>query len=276
MVRNLRTNITERIAIDIGFYNSSLGGCTPGVGTWEDNERLQTADQARLRREEYEYGMDNPNFIDNSDFACDPQKSGAYIFRPNNTMVWPASCTSGNCWKEPTITANTGNLLSEVYIAYADWATLIVRLVKGINRIEVEYTVGPIPQPNFEDGPIYLQGKEVVLRYNTSLETDGQFYADSNAREMVLREYNKRGPAYPNPYQISEPAASNYYPVNVLIALEDKNRDIGFSVAVDRSMGGSSLASGSLELMVHRRTQVRLIHSLHVSLLAPLVGLFIK
>ncbi|EGD74140.1 hypothetical protein PTSG_06149 [Salpingoeca rosetta] len=210
-VRNLKTNVTERVAIDIGFYNSSLGGCTYG--------------------------------------------SGAYIFRPNNSMVWPAACTDGNCTRAPKITASTGPLVSEVYITYANWATLIVRLISGVDRIEVEYTVGPIPQANFEGGSPYLQGKEVVLRYNTTLSTNGHFFTDSNAREMVERVYNKRGPAYPNPYQISEPAAGNYYPVNALMALEDKAKNVGFSVAVDRSLGGASLASGSLELMVHRRTQ---------------------
>lgn len=30
-----------------------------------------------------------------------------------------------------------------------------------------------------------------MLRYNTSMSTNGVFYADSNAREMVERVYNK-------------------------------------------------------------------------------------
>ena len=44
--------------------------------------------------------------------------------------------------------------------------------------------------------------------------------------------------------------------MNALLALEDETAGVGFSVAVDRSLGGASLADGSLELMVHRRTQV--------------------
>lgn len=122
--------------------------------------------------------------------------------------------------------------------------------------MEIEYTVGPIPQAGFED-PAYLQGKEIALRYNTSLRTEGRFYADSNAREMVERRINERPVSYPRPYNISEPVAGNYYPVNALLGLEDEAAGVGLSVAVDRSLGGASLAEGSMELMVHRRTQVR-------------------
>lgn len=149
-----------------------------------------------------------------------------------------------------------GAVVSEIHITWAAWATAVVRLSAGYNAVEVEYTVGPIPQYSFEDAKrVYLQGKEVVLRYNTSLNTGGTFYADSNGRELVRRDYNKRGPAYPMPYNISEPVAGNYYPVNTLLAIQDVKADVGFSVAVDRSMGGASLANGELELMVHRRTQ---------------------
>ena len=176
-------------------------------------------------------------------FACDSQSSGAYIFRPNTSNVWPAQCVSDtpsasqDCSNLPTFEVVVGALVNEVHVTFNDWATIVVRLTANMPFIEVEYTVGPIPQYSFEQGgEKYLQGKEVVLRYNTSLNTLGSFYADSNAREMVKREYNLRGPSYPLPYQISEPVAGNYYPINVLGALQDDAAGIGFSVAVDRSM----------------------------------------
>eukprot|EP00051_Salpingoeca_urceolata_P027075 m.479938 g.479938 ORF g.479938 m.479938 type:complete len:1085 (+) comp21646_c0_seq1:45-3299(+) len=247
-VTNTKSGVSANVAIDIGFYNSSVGGCTPGVGMGAK----------RNRREEYEYGMDDPVYDlgDDNKFACDGQPSGAYIFRPNSSNVYPAACTTtGGCGAKPTFTAVKGDLVSEVYITFADWATVVVRLVKDTPNIEVEYTVGPIPMHSFESGHKYLQGKEVVLRYNTSLKTEGVFYHDSNGREMIRREINKRGPAYPHPYNISEPAAGNFYPVNALMALEDESTGASFGIAVDRSLGGASLASGELELMVHRRTQ---------------------
>ena len=69
---------------------------------------------------------------------------------------------------------------------------------------------------------------------------------------MILRERNKRGPSYP-PYEVNEPVAGNYYPVNSLISLDDG--DVEMAVVTDVTMGGSSMADGQLELMVHRRCQ---------------------
>lgn len=46
---------------------------------------------------------------------------------------------------------------------------------------------------------------------------------------------------------------SNYYPVNAMISIEDETQQ--FTVVTDVSQGGSSLESGQLELMVHRRVQ---------------------
>lgn len=276
-VKNLKSGVTGTVAIDIGFYNASVGGCTPGVGSTAAQQALREAPAsglgARVRREDGERGMDETAMhvldaaatdAEAQKFACDGQKSGAYIFRPNSSTVFPAACagaegsnaSAATCREQPTMKVVKGDVVSEVHITWAAWATAVVRLSAGYSAVEVEYTVGPIPQYSFEDAKrVYLQGKEVVLRYNTSLNSGGTFYADSNGREMVKREYNKRGPAYPDPYNISEPVAGNYYPVNALLALEDTAADVGFSVAVDRSMGGASVANGELELMVHRRTQ---------------------
>ena len=93
------------------------------------------------------------------------------------------------------------------------------------------------------------------MRFNTSLQTQGTAYFDSNAREMIRRDYNLRGPAYPAPYQVSEPVAGNYYPVNSVASLQDEAANVGFHVVVDRAMGGASLGNGEIEFMVHRRVQ---------------------
>merc|ERR1711977_497848 len=69
----------------------------------------------------------------------------------------------------------------------------------------------------------------------------------------VKRVYNKRGPTYPSVYNISEPVAGNYYPVNALISLDDGAMEL--AVLTDVSQGGASLKDGQIELMVHRRIQ---------------------
>lgn len=95
-------------------------------------------------------------------------------------------------------------------------------------------------------------GKEVVLKFNTDLNSDKVFYTDSNGREMVKRIRDGRGPSYP-PLQINEPVAENYYPVNSLMSLDDGETEM--AIVTDVAMGGSSMADGSLEIMVHRRLQ---------------------
>jgi alpha-mannosidase len=97
-------------------------------------------------------------------------------------------------------------------------------------------------------------GKEVIVKYSSGLASAGTFYTDANGREMVKRQYNERGPSYPT-LQVNEPVAGNYYPVNMMIALQDKKQNAELAVVTDVTQGGASLADGELELMVHRRLQ---------------------
>eukprot|EP00935_MAST-01C_sp_MAST-1C-sp1_P000879 g879.t1 len=109
------------------------------------------------------------------------------------------------------------------------------------------------PSPDDKDALPNNWGKELVLRYSSGLKSNGVFYTDSNGKEMLRREYNKRGPSYPVPYNVSEPVAGNYYPVNAMMSLDDGKNEL--AILADVSQGGASLADGSLELMVHRRVQ---------------------
>ena len=70
---------------------------------------------------------------------------------------------------------------------------------------------------------------------------------------MLLRQRDARGPTYPQPYNISEPVAGNYYPVNAMMRLDDGELEL--AVLTDVSQGGASLQDGALEFMVHRRVQ---------------------
>ena len=126
--------------------------------------------------------------------------------------------------------------------------------------VEVEWTVGPIPS----DDKI---GKEIILRYDTDIESQSKFYTDANGREVLERIRNYR-PTWN--YTIVEPVSGNYYPVNSRIWIKDQNRQftiltgvyiycstatcqVKFLVFLDRSEGGSSIHDGSVEIMLHRR-----------------------
>ncbi|XP_052729058.1 probable alpha-mannosidase At5g13980 isoform X2 [Vigna angularis] len=164
----------------------------------------------------------------------DPQNSGAYVFRPNGTFPI-------NHEKKALLTVLNGPLLDEVHQQINPWIYQITRLYKGKEHVEVEFIVGPIP---IEDGT----GKEVATQISTTMETNKTFYTDSNGRDFIkrIRDYRTDWDL-----EVNQPAAGNYYPINLGIYVEDNKTE--FSVLVDRSIGGSSLQDGQIELMVHRR-----------------------
>ena len=170
------------------------------------------------------------------------QNSGAYIFRPTSDQKLhslPPKRTKS------VIFYNAGPV-KEVHSAFGQggWIKQIARLLPGKDFVEIEYVVGPVP---IDDG-----GKEVVSKWKTSIKSNDHFFTDSNGREFLKRkrgDHNVFGPDQPNS---DEPVSGNYYPVNTAIFIEDDEHSFG--CIVDRSQGGSSLADGTLELMIQRRT----------------------
>src|SRR5207248_239646 len=82
----------------------------------------------------------------------------------------------------------------------------------------------------------------------TDLQSGSEFLTDSSGREMLKRVLNYR-PTWN--LSIAEKVAGNYYPVNTRIMIQDESRQL--SLFNDRSQGGSSLAPGRMEVMLHRR-----------------------
>ncbi|CAN1295895.1 Probable alpha-mannosidase At5g13980 [Linum perenne] len=117
----------------------------------------------------------------------------------------------------------------------------VTRLYKGMEHVEVEFIIGPIP---IDDGV----GKEVVTQITTSLKTSKTFYTDSNGRDFIkrIRDYRTDWDL-----EVTEPVAGNYYPINLGIYVEDDKQEL--SVLVDRALGGTSIKDGQIELLLHRR-----------------------
>ena len=64
-LKNIKTDITTDLEISWGWYNSSVGGCTPGIEPYAA--------------------------------SCDGQASGAYMFRPNtSTVFYPENTNTNN------------------------------------------------------------------------------------------------------------------------------------------------------------------------------------
>ena len=181
--------------------------------------------------------------VDNTEvpYSIGGQNSGAYIFRPSvpDAEIVPLNPAKG---KATVIETSVG---TEVHAEFEQgWVHQVTRVYKGQPFVEIEYTVGPIP---IDDG----RGKEIVTRWQTPIRSSDTFYTDSNGREFQKRRRNYR-PSWS--LETYEPVAGNYYPVNAAIYIEDK--DASLAVVTDRSQGGASLSSGSIELLVQRRTIV--------------------
>lgn len=133
-----------------------------------------------------------------------------------------------------------GELVDEVHQTFNSWISQVVRIYKTEQFVEFEWLVGPIPTRG--------AGKSVISRFSADIESDGNFYTDSNGREMLRRRRNSRDTWT---VKLKERIPGNYYPVTTKIAIEDGNKRL--AVLTDRSQGGSSMADGTLELMVRCR-----------------------
>ncbi|XP_053472645.1 lysosomal alpha-mannosidase isoform X1 [Ictalurus furcatus] len=162
------------------------------------------------------------------------QTSGAYIFRPNSST--PVIINT-----KPEVTTLQNSVVQEVRQQFSPWVSQVIRLYTESKHLELEWTVGPIP---VNDG----FGKEVITRLDSSIETEGYFYTDSNGREILQRRKDYR-PTWD--LKQTEPIAGNYYPINTRAFIKDEQNQM--TVVTDRSQGISSIYNGSLEIMVHRR-----------------------
>ncbi|KAI5089006.1 lysosomal alpha-mannosidase isoform X1, partial [Silurus meridionalis] len=162
------------------------------------------------------------------------QTSGAYIFRPNSST--PLTINT-----KPEVNTVQNSVVQEVRQQFSPWMSQVVRLYTESKHLELEWTAGPIP---VNDG----FGKEVITRLDSSIESEGYFYTDSNGREILQRRKDYR-PTWD--LKQTEPIAGNYYPINTRAFIRDEQNQM--TVVTDRSQGISSIYNGSLEIMVHRR-----------------------
>ncbi|KAJ0054515.1 hypothetical protein Pint_01278 [Pistacia integerrima] len=166
--------------------------------------------------------------------SADSQASGAYIFRPNGSHPIDPQ-------QQVLLNVLRGPLVDEVHQRINSWIYQVTRLYKGKDHAEFEFTIGPIPM---DDGI----GKEVVTQIKATIQNKKKFYTDSSGRDFIerIRDYRKDWKL-----EVNQPIAGNYYPINLGIYMKDNDTEL--SVLVDRSVGGSSIKDGELELMLHRR-----------------------
>lgn len=94
--------------------------------------------------------------------------------------------------------------MQSALIVFNNWASQEIRLFRGASNVEVEWTVGPIP---IEDSV----GKEIIIRYDTDIDSASQYYTDANGREILQRIRDYR-PTWN--YSVVETVSGNYYLIN--------------------------------------------------------------
>lgn len=205
--------------------------------------------EMKVRQNFYLYhGFDG----DNCEFA--KRASGAYIFRPNDTQA-------RKIVSRADVKVVRGDIVQEVhqvsirsifiglhcffienlYIfqqTFNDWISQVIRIYKDDNFVEFQWLIGEIPVDD-------KVGKEIITRFETDIESNGIFYTDSNGREMLKRMRDHRDTWN---VHLFEKISGNYYPITTRIAIEDEKKR--FAILTDRAHGGSSLADGSIEIMV--------------------------
>ncbi|XP_026734781.1 lysosomal alpha-mannosidase-like [Trichoplusia ni] len=162
-------------------------------------------------------------------------QSGAYSFRPDRQRPTPVT---------DKVTYNTirGSLVKEIRQRFTDWITQIIRLYRGEEYVELEWIIGPVPIGTD-------LGKEVVSIFNTNVTSNGEFFTDSNSRQMMRRTCWNESASQ----QQKKPIAACYYPVASRICIHSLNSSVEMCVLTDRTQGGTSYNDGEIELMVHRR-----------------------
>ena len=120
----------------------------------------------------------------------------------------------------------------------------LIRLGEGKEPIEFDVKMLEIPIGDKE-------GKEVIAKWHfDGIDSEDVFYTDSNGLEMQQRKRDAR-PDWTMTTNMT--VSNNYYPVTSAISLRDKTSGAQVTVMNERAQGGTSLASGTVELMQHRR-----------------------
>eukprot|EP00825_Cyclidium_porcatum_P038115 TRINITY_DN4351_c0_g1_i4.p1 TRINITY_DN4351_c0_g1~~TRINITY_DN4351_c0_g1_i4.p1 ORF type:complete len:797 (+),score=127.41 TRINITY_DN4351_c0_g1_i4:666-3056(+) len=165
--------------------------------------------------------------------------SGAYVFRPADPTV--DGSISYNKFEKKTIFIGDKICVLLLEGNHADTQIRFYSYTTELDQVlEVQTHIYSLPDQGV--------GTEMVMHLEFDINNQQKFYTDSNGLEMMERQLNYR-PTFD--MDLSEPAAGNFFPVNKMITINDTNNQV--TVINDRSQAGTSLKSGQIELMIHRR-----------------------
>ncbi|PRP87825.1 hypothetical protein PROFUN_04299 [Planoprotostelium fungivorum] len=137
----------------------------------------------------------------------------------------------------PNVTVVDGPYLREVQQTHRSYVGITYLEYKPIPNT---YAPPPFTDISCEIGPLPKSGRDLIVRLNTSLHTNGNIYTDDNGLEVLKRSYTCGHP---------EPESVNYYPTAQRRVVDGEN----LNVLSDASHGVASLSDGQMEMMMHRR-----------------------
>jgi hypothetical protein len=178
--------------------------------------------------------------------------SGAYTFRAN---------TEHERAPKQEVHLVKGPVVSEVREIYKDVGTLVTRLWKGADTMEVEWTLAPPPKHT---------NWEAFIRYESAIASDELWFTDANGMEWQQR-YRQYRPSY-DLLSTSQRIPGNIYPVTTGAFIKDSSSAV--YVSIDRAQGCTSLNSGELDFLVHRGSSGRNCQGMLVALESKSENLF--
>lgn len=154
-------------------------------------------------------------------------RSGAYLFLPDG----PAKPFS--IGKTPYMRIIQGKILSFAEIHGKEIKhKVILNTSPGVDGTGIHIT-------NDVDMKT-MNNQELIMRFNSDLKSEDTFFTDLNGYQMIKRKrYQKL------------PLQANYYPIPSMAYIQDSSSRL--TLITRTPLGGSSLQSGQLEIMMDRR-----------------------
>jgi len=155
-----------------------------------------------------------------------------------NILVLPRLALSENVVEKVKNTMFDGPLLQELQQFHHD----------GYGQTFVQYKIsglfGQFTEVVNEVGPLRTQGRELVVRLDTSLVTGGSVFTDDNGLEIIQRNFTRN---------TAELQAGNYHPIVQRVFLRDRREDLQLNILSETTHGAAALFEGQVEVMIHRR-----------------------
>lgn len=157
------------------------------------------------------------------------QKSGAYIFLPDNLEP-----TDFQWFEKPKIYVIIGSIESRYEWKVDKPYPVSIRFSLYRGRPSVEL------QTEFHLQTQYASNRELIIRFETNINSNDRFYTDLNGFQIISRKrYSKI------------PLQGNVYPLNSMAWIEDDMHR--FSIITGQPLGVTSMHSGTMEIFMDRR-----------------------